>query len=87
MNKNDLVLILTKVLGSKTDAKKAIETIFSAMKEAIKSGEKVVISNFGSFHTKVHRAKKFTNPKTKETILIPPRRKVSFKLSKNLLSF
>ncbi|MFN3966872.1 MAG: HU family DNA-binding protein [Endomicrobiia bacterium] len=85
MNKNDLILALTKVLSTKKEAKQAIEKTFSTMAEALRAEEKVVISGFGSFHPKLTKSKKMINPKTKKIMLIPPKIKIKFKPSKNLL--
>ena len=86
MNKNDLINQLTRTLGSKREAKQALENIFSAMREALCSNEKVIISGFGSFNVKFYRAKKIVNPRTKKLMLIPPKRKIKFKPSKHLLT-
>ncbi|OGS21821.1 MAG: hypothetical protein A3J83_08295 [Elusimicrobia bacterium RIFOXYA2_FULL_40_6] len=85
MNKKDIIEALTSVLSTKTEAKNATEKIFSAMQSALRSGEKVIISGFGSWSIKLIRAKKMINPKTKKIMLIDPKKKVKFKPAKNLL--
>ncbi len=85
MNKNNLILALTKVLSTKKEARQAVEKVFSSLAEALRSGEKVVISGFGSFHPKLTKAKKMINPKTKKIMVISPRIKIKFKPSKDLL--
>ena len=85
MNKKDLVLALTKVLSTKREAKQAVERIFSTIADALRSGEKVVISGFGSFHPRHTKAKKMVNPKTKKIMLISPKIKIKFKPSKHLI--
>ncbi|OGS22063.1 MAG: hypothetical protein A2252_02565 [Elusimicrobia bacterium RIFOXYA2_FULL_39_19] len=85
MNKENLVLSLTKVLSTKREAKMALEHLFATIKESLKSGEKVIVSGFGSFNITIHRAKKIKNPKTGKIILISPRKKVKFKPAVNLL--
>jgi len=84
MNKKDLIEALTRVLSTKKEAKDAIETIFSRIQAALKSGEKVAISGFGSFNIRIFRAKKMMNPRTKRIMLISPKKKVKFKPSKAL---
>ncbi|MBN1621764.1 MAG: integration host factor subunit beta [Endomicrobiales bacterium] len=84
MNKMDLIESLTKVLSTRKEAKDALEKIFSEMKRALRDGDKVVISNFGSFHPFTQRSKKCRNPKTGQAIQIPPRKKVRFHQSKEL---
>ncbi|MBU0951898.1 MAG: HU family DNA-binding protein [Elusimicrobia bacterium] len=85
MNKKGLIEALTSVLSTKTEAKNATEKIFSTMQNALKSGEKVIVSGFGSFNIKLVRAKKMLNPKTRKVMLINPKKKVKFKPAKNLL--
>ncbi len=85
MNKNNLILALTKVLSTKKEARQAVEKVFSSLAEALRSGEKVVISGFGSFHPKLTKEKKMINPKTKKIMVISPRIKIKFKPSKDLL--
>lgn len=85
MNKQDLVKSLTRVLSTTKESRDAVETIFSAMRKALRSGDKVVISGFGSFHPQIVRAKKGRNPRTGETMQLAPRRKVKFRQAKDLL--
>jgi nucleoid DNA-binding protein len=82
MNKNDLVITLTKVLSTKREAQNAVDRIFDEISRALEKGDRVVISNFGSFQTVIMRAKKGRNPKTGEAIQLPPRKKIRFHQSK-----
>lgn len=84
MNKNDLIGSLTRVLSTRKEARNAVETVFAEMRRALGKGEKVVISNFGSFRAFTTRGKQGRNPKTGETIRIAPRRKIRFRQSKDL---
>jgi len=86
MNKKDLINSLLKVLSTKRESKNAVERIFGVMREKVRSGEKVVISGFGSFNVKMYHARKAKNPKTGADMLIKPRRRVRFKPSKDLLA-
>jgi nucleoid DNA-binding protein len=85
MNKRDLINSLTKVLSTKREASNAVQRMFGVMRDRMRSGEKVVISGFGSFNVKMYRAKKIKNPKTGKEMLVQPRRRVRFKPSKYLL--
>lgn len=85
MNKKDIIESLTKVLSTKKEARDAVEMTFSEIKRALRESDKVVISGFGSFQPHVTRAKKGRNPKTGQTIHIPPRKKVRFHPSKDIL--
>ena len=83
MNKDDLMNSLTKVLSTKKEAKDAIDKIIEEMKYALKKGDKVVLSGFGSFHPFTTKTKKCRNPRTGETIHISPRKKIRFHQSKD----
>lgn len=84
MTKNDIAKTLSTILSSKKEADAAVDKVFEEMKNALKHGEKVVITGFGSFNMFVTQTKKGRNPKTGESLLIPPMKKIRFKQSKDL---
>jgi nucleoid DNA-binding protein len=86
MNKADIVNDLSKILSSKKDSKMCVDFIFEKMKDALNGGNKVVISGFGSFDTFVTKVKKARNMKTGEAILVPPKKKIKFKASKEFFN-
>lgn len=86
MNRLDIIKAVSKVLSTKGEAARAVETAFDAIREALRNGQKVVISNFGTFRVKARQARQGRNPKTGQTVSVPPRRGVRFKASKNLLA-
>lgn len=79
MNRNDLITALQKVLSTRKEAVDAADTIFSSMQAALRMGEKVVISGFGSFHPFTTKVKRGRNPKTGAALTIPPHPKVRFR--------
>ena len=84
MTKSDLIEDLAKVLPTKKDATEIVNRIFYKMLSAIKDGEKVVITGFGSFNLITTEMKKGRNPKTGESIYISPKKKIKFKQSKEI---
>lgn len=66
------------------ESSEVIEKVFTALAKGLVAGEKITISGFGSFETKVKPARKGINPATKQPIDIPERRVVVYKPSKNL---
>jgi len=84
MTKNDLINKLAEVMPSKKDATEAVNKLFESVITALKDGQKVVITGFGSFNLKVTETKKGRNPKTGEVVMIPPKKKVRFKQSKEI---
>lgn len=85
MNKADLVRIVSNVVGTQGEAKNAVTKIFEEMGKALKEGNKVVVQGFGSFHVVMRKSKPARNPRTGEPVLIPPRRRVKFKMAKGML--
>lgn len=86
MNRLDIIRAVAKVLASKGEASKAVHATFDTIRQALNGNEKVVISNFGTFRVKARQARSGRNPKTGETVSVPPRKGVRFKASRNLLS-
>jgi nucleoid DNA-binding protein len=86
MNKNDIINILSQYTLTKNDAKKFVNIIFDTIRDALLSGEKVIIQNFGSFIPKFHISKKMYNPKQKKYIILTPRKRIKFILSKKFSS-
>jgi nucleoid DNA-binding protein len=82
MNKNDIAVSLSEIIGSKREADGIVNKIFNEISDALKNGSKVVITGFGTFNVFDTKVKKGRNPKTGEKILIPPIRKIKFKQSK-----
>ena len=82
MNKAQLVEKVALELGR---TKKEVALIVSAflddVKDELKSGTSVKISGFGNFIVKEKEAHTAKNPITKEEILVPACKKVSFKPS------
>ena len=85
MNRLDIIREVARVLTTKGEAAEAVQTTFNVMRSALRNGEKVVISNFGTFRIKTRNARQGRNPKTGEQVNVPPRKGVRFKASKNLL--
>lgn len=85
MNRLDIIKAVSKVLSSKVDAVRAVETAFQAIRHGLNNNQKVVISNFGTFRIRTRQARQGRNPKTGQMVAVPQRRGVRFKASRNLL--
>lgn len=68
----------------KSQAVRTIKSLVSAIRDSIKSGDKISLAGLGTFRAKARKARKGRNPKTGETIQIPAGRKISFKPSLSL---
>jgi integration host factor subunit beta len=69
---------------SKKDTEVVVNTIFDAMTEALRRGERIEIRGFGSFQVKLREARDGRNPKTGEMVNIPAKRTPFFKVGKEL---
>ena len=85
MNKLNLIREVSRVVSTQTEAKAAVNRVFDAMRKALQDGDKVVVQGFGSFHVVMRKSKPARNPRTGEPVQIPPRRRVKFKMGKELL--
>jgi integration host factor subunit alpha len=82
ITKADLIKrIYEKEVLSKPDATKVVETFLEIIKSRLSEGEDILISGFGKFIVKDKKARKGRNPHTGETIILAPRRVVTFKPS------
>lgn len=88
MNKDDLSKAVYEVHGgmSFAEARRVVDVILDLVKGRLMKGEKVLLSGFGSFRVARRKDRKGINPQSREPILIPGRRVVTFKPSKNLKS-
>lgn len=86
MNKAKLVEVVGRVVSTRKEALSAVDAMLAAIQHSLRSGEKVVLAGVGTFHVKMRKAKIGRNPKTGQTVPIPPRRAVRYKMSKDLFS-
>ena len=69
---------------SKKQTEVIVETIFESIKEALAKGGKVEIRGFGNFRLRSRNARKARNPKTGESVEVPPKKVPYFKVGKEL---
>ena len=62
----------------------ALNAFLKTVEEALKSGESVVLTGFGSFVVRQRKARSGINPKTGEKISIPATVSPAFKVGKGL---
>lgn len=67
---------------NRAEVKNIVETLLSLMKQAIKKDHSLLISGFGKFEAYDKNARKGRNPQTDESITLPPRKVVVFRLSR-----
>ncbi|HEY8468237.1 MAG TPA: HU family DNA-binding protein [Longimicrobiales bacterium] len=89
MNKSELIQALAnKGKLSKADASRAVEALFGVsggiIATALRKGDRVQITGFGTFETKKRKARTGRNPRTGKEIRIGPTTSPSFRAGKGL---
>lgn len=83
MTNNDLIDAVAAQTGAnKADAKKLVDSVFSAIADAAAKGDEVAINGFGKFKVKASPARDGRNPSTGETIKIKASKKLTFAAAK-----
>ena len=85
MNKGELINELSEeTTFSKMDVTRVLDSLTRVVSRALKKGEKVSITGFGSFWISCRPARKGINPATKERIDLPEISIPRFKAGKRL---
>ena len=85
MNKNDLITALAATTKlSKTEAAIALDSLLETITKALRKKERVSLVGFGTFSVSRRRGGEGRNPRTGETIKIPPSNVPRFKAGKGL---
>lgn len=85
MNRNELVdAVANKSELRKSDASRAVDAVFDAIEEALKSGDEVRLVGFGTFSVASRAASEGRNPRTGEKIKIAASKQPKFKPGKGL---
>lgn len=83
LTKADIVeTIIEQTEIQKPEAKNAVEKLLDIMKDAIRSDDALLISGFGKFEAYAKASRKGRNPQTNETITLPERKVIVFRLSR-----
>ena len=91
MTKTELIQKLADVTGvPKKDVRAVIDALTLArpgkglISTSLRNREKVIIAGFGTFHTRVRKARKARNPRTGESVKVAERIYPAFKPAKSL---
>ncbi|MCR5562075.1 MAG: integration host factor subunit alpha [Desulfovibrio sp.] len=83
LTKADIVeAIYEKTTQNRTDVKMIVEKLFTIMSDALKKDNDMLLSGFGKFECYAKKARRGRNPQTEETITLPPRKVIVFRLSR-----
>lgn len=85
MNKNELIAQVADTADmTKTDAAKAVDSVFDAITSSLQGGNEVRLTGFGTFSVSARKATTGRNPRTGETIQIAASNQPKFKAGKGL---
>ena len=84
MNKADLVNEVVKVVSTKKEAQAALDCVISSITKAMKKGEDVTLTGFGTFKVVERKARKGRNIYTGEEIKIQASKAPKFTSGKAL---
>ncbi len=84
--KKELAKTLADGLGLKgVQADRCVDALFAALREAILQGGRIEVRGFGSWEVRETKPKPMArNPRTGEVVYVPGRKKVRFKVGKDL---
>lgn len=69
---------------TKKAAKEAVDATFETIETALKKGEKVVLSGFGTFIIRGRKARTGRNPKTGQSLQLPQMNTIGFIAAKGI---
>lgn len=83
LTKADIVdYIYEKTEKNRAEVKVLVDNLLEIMKQAVKRDNSLLVSGFGKFDAYDKRARKGRNPQTSNSIVLPPRKVVVFRLSR-----
>lgn len=87
MNKSQLIDAIAETAGmTKIQAKKSLEAFVKVTETALKSGDKIALTGFGSFSVIEKPARIGRNPRTGAAIKIAAKKSIKFKAGAELSS-
>ena len=78
--------LIERLEVGKKEAGLLVNTFLESIIESLRTGEGIELRGFGSFRLRDRKARLGRNPRSGESIQVPPKRVVYFKLGKELRS-
>ena len=84
MTKRELAALASAKSGiTQKNILDCMDPILESFLDALSKGERILIQNFGTFYVTNRSEHKSRNPNTGETIIVPAKKVIKFKLSPN----
>lgn len=86
MTKSELIDMISKEHEhiNRYEAEAVVNEVLTTIVDALAEGDRVELRGFGSFSTKVRRARIGRNPKTGDSVDVPPKHMPHFKPGKEM---
>lgn len=85
MNKTELLaLVAMRAEVTQKEANEVVEAFLDTITETLATGEKVVVTGFGTFEVRLRAERTGKNPRTGETIVVPEQKSPAFRAGKLL---
>jgi DNA-binding protein HU-beta len=85
MQKTELIAQVAKDAGvSQAEAGKVVNSVLTAITKALRAGDKVTLTGFGTFAVRKTAARVGTNPRTRQKIQIPAGKRPAFSAGSSL---
>ncbi len=85
LTKKDIVEKVAEETGMRQfKVKSVVQKTFDTIAAALIKGDRVELRDFGIFKTKLRKARKGRNPRTGDSVAVPPKRAVVFKAGMEL---
>lgn len=85
MNKTELIALVADKTGTtQKQAGEIIDAFVGTIAETLATGEKVVVTGFGTFEVRNRVERTGKNPRTGETIVVPAQKSPAFRAGKLL---
>ena len=86
MTKNDLVVKIAHGMNMhQTDVKRIVQMLFDGIIEVIATEGRLELRDFCVFEVKTRKPRRGRNPRTGEMVMVPSRKRVSFKGGKFMM--